>query len=321
MQLINIRTIASATLTLAVFGGATACSSAGQDGAADGSHRAPQPVVSKIPGVKKVEPRSDTAGLSLPIDEFMAKGSDLEQTARAMTVLETRCASRFGFSLKLPEPTSPGFGKNTRRYGVPESLEVAQKFGFHMPKNDPRAAKNRSGVPPTEEQMKILTGSTPQGPVKEYHGIAVPEGGCAGEAGRAISGSDDARAGHSPRAEEIRAHSFELSRQDPRVIAAQAAWVKCMSAQGYSNYKTSFDAGGDSRWNTPVATSQEIAVALADWNCAKSANLVGVWAAIETAYQNTQIDQHAEELKQAQADLRAQAKRVASIVSGATPAS
>jgi hypothetical protein len=125
---------------------------------------------------------------------------------------------------------------------------------------------------------------------------------------------------HSNKAEEIRAHSFEYSQLDPRVIGAQEKWVACMKEQGYTTYKDTFDAGGDSRWNVPTASSQEIAVAVADWTCAKKVNLVGIWVAVESAYQEKQIDENAEQLQWEQENLRTQTQRISDILSGEIPA-
>ncbi|MGW1807682.1 hypothetical protein [Streptomyces sp. NPDC002078] len=278
----------------------------------------PKPTVSKVPGVTSIPHLTDTADLALPVDAYMPAGQDLRQTTDAMTTLEQRCVSRYGLKYTPTEARLPNFGKNARRYGVPESLQVAREFGFHMTQNDPRSLPKHLGAPPSQDVRTVLTASSPQGPVTTYHGRRLPKGGCVAEADQALAGDGEQRAGHSPMAEEIRAHSFEYSLLDPRVIAAQSAWQKCMSAQGYSSYKKTFDASGDERWNVPTATSQEITVAVADWQCAKQVNLVGVWYAVESAYQNAQIEKHAEELQQAREGLRRQSKRVATVLAGGT---
>lgn len=45
-------------------------------------------------------------------------------------------------------------------------------------------------------------------------------------------------------------------------------------------------------------------------------NLVGIWFAVESAYQDDQIDRHAEELQQAREGLRQQSRRVATVLAG-----
>ncbi|MFJ9820007.1 hypothetical protein ACIRU3_33015 [Streptomyces sp. NPDC101151] len=297
---------------VAAVGLLAGCSNASPQG-----EKPPKPTVSKVPGVTSIPHLTDTADLALPVDAYMPTGRDLLQTTDAMTTLEQRCVSRYGLKYTPTEARLPNFSKNSRRYGVPESLQVAREFGFHMTQNDPRSLPKHLGTPPSQEVRTVLTASSPQGPLTSYHGISLPKGGCVAEADRALTGGDEKqRAGHSPVAEEIRAHSFEYSQLDPRVIAAQTAWKKCMSAQGYTNYKKTFDASGDERWNVSTATSQEIAVAVADWQCAKQVNLVGVWSAVESAYQNAEIEKHAEELQQARDGLRQQSKRVATVLAG-----
>lgn len=286
-------------------------------GASAEEKKPPKPTVSKIPGVTSIPRLTDTAALQLPVDAYMPTGHDLVQTTDAMTTLEQRCVSRFGLRYVPTEARLPNFTKNSRRYGVPESLEVARGFGFHMTRNDPRSLPEHLGTPPSQEVRTVLTATAAGGVVGSYHGMSLPKGGCVAEADRALTGGDEVqRAGHSPLAEEIRAHSFEYSQLDPRVVAAQAGWKKCMSAQGYTNYRTTFDALGDTRWNTAAATSQEIAVAVANWQCSTRVNLVGTWFAVESAYQNAQIEAHAEELQQARESLRQQSKRVATVLAG-----
>jgi hypothetical protein len=286
----------------------------------DGAKSAPpEPTVSEIPGVTTIPHLSDTRDLTLPVDDYLPSTYDLQQTTKVMTTLEQRCVSRFGLQY-VPAPESPvGFTKNSRRYGVPETLGTAQKFGFHMPQNDPRSVPANSGSAPSREVLQVLIGYSGTSPLTSYHGIHVPKGGCVGEANQKVTGTSARHAGRSPMAERIRSDSFQFSMLDPRVIGAQAAWQKCMAGRGYTNYKTALDAGGDKRWDTAVATSQEITVAVTDWRCAKQANLVGIWSAVESAYQNAQIDKHAEELRQAQDALRDQAKRVTRLLAGASP--
>ncbi|MER6469075.1 hypothetical protein [Streptomyces collinus] len=299
----------------AVVGLLAGCSHSSQEEA-----KPPKPTVSKVPGVASIPRMTDTADLVLPVDAYMPAGHDLLQTTDAMITLEQRCVSRYGLKYTPTEARLPNFSKNSRRYGVPESSQVAREFGFHMTQNDPRSLPKHLGTPPSQEVRTVLTATSPQGPVTTYHGRRLPKGGCVAASDRALTGGDEEqRAGHSPVAEQIRAHSFEYSQLDPRVIAAQTAWKKCMSAQGYTNYKKTFDAAGDDRWDVPTATSQEITVAVADWQCAKQVNLVGVWFAVESAYQNAQIEKHAEELQQARDGLRQQAKRVATVLAGGKP--
>jgi hypothetical protein len=317
MTITSGRAGAGLICAVAAIGLLAGCSNGPGDTSSQGEKQ-PKPTVSKIPGVTSITKLNDTADLALPVDAYMPTGHDLVQTTDAMTTLEQRCVSRFGLRYTPTEARLPNFSKNSRRYGVPESLQVAREFGFHMTQNDPRSLPKHLGTPPSPEVRTVLTATAPQGGlVSSYHGMRLPDGGCVGEADRAISGGgENQRAGHSLVAEQIRAHSFEYSTLDPRVIAAQTAWKKCMSAQGYTNYKKTSDASGDERWSAATATSQEIGVAVADWQCSKEVNLVGIWFAVESAYQNDQIDKHAEELQQAREGLRQQSKRVATVLAG-----
>jgi hypothetical protein len=244
------------------------------------------------------------------------QSSDVDQEENALTILEERCMKKYGFDLTLPPLLNPdNSGTNSRRYGTPASLRIAQQYGFHMTQNDPRSMPKHRGRRLSDAEKSVLIGATSRGTLKHFDGASVPQGGCAGQANRAIAGADK-HVGQPNLPASIQASSFQISQQDPRVIAAQGKWSQCMRAQGYQ-YNTTFDAIGDARWGSAYATSQEIATATASWHCAQKANLVGIWTAVETAYQNQQIDAHAEELKQTQVDLHNQMQHVAQIVGAA----
>jgi hypothetical protein len=88
-------------------------------------------------------------------------------------------------------------------------------------------------------------------------------------------------------AQRLSLDSYGRSRQDPQVQAVTRQWSRCMAARGYA-YPGPLDPPADRRFRGPVSAT-EIATAAADIACKRRTNLLGVWSAVETAYQLPQI--------------------------------
>ena len=108
--------------------------------------------------------------------------------------------------------------------------------------------------------------------------------------------------------------SWTASNNDSRVKAGFAAWSRCMSRSGFS-YSTPMDANNDDRWSGEKATDAEIAVAVADVNCKKETNLVGIRVAVDAAHQNAEIAAHTGELQAVRDDLARQLERANTLLS------
>lgn len=74
------------------------------------------------------------------------------------------------------------------------------------------------------------------------------------------------------------------SKNDPRVKAVFAQWARCMRKHGH-RYNDPMEANNDRRFKTTAPSEPEIATAVADVACKHAVNVVGVWYAVETAYQ------------------------------------
>ncbi|MER5484488.1 hypothetical protein ABT024_14865 [Streptomyces sp. NPDC002812] len=313
----SVRTRLTAAVLTALA--ATACSSGAEQAGGD-KPAPPAKEQREVPGVGKVAEKDTTGDVVLPIDAYDVSTDSIVQTGQALNLLTKQCLSRFGLQMKELPPTAVAQGSShTRRYGTPASLEVAQKYGFHMAQNDPRALTAdqmvRQPVAVVEVSRGMKDGSGE--PLTTYNGMKVPERGCSGEAQRKLADGKGGRAGHAETAAAIKAHSFEIGKNDPRVIAAEKKWADCMAGKGYGVYKGPFDAIGDKKWSAPKATSEEIETAVASWTCGKEANIVGTWVAVETAYQKDQIDKNAEALTQEQKALEDNAKRINEIIAAA----
>lgn len=313
------RPAAALLAVITVAATATACSSGGEKAGGD---RSTQPAVeqSAVPEAGKAEEKDATIGLVLPIDAYDVSADQIVRTGQALNLLNKQCLSRFGLQQEqVPASTVVEGSPHTRRYGTPASLDIAQKYGFHMSQGDPRAFTSDRMVRQPTAVVEVLRGMKDGSgePVTTYNGMKVPEGGCAKESQRTLASGADTRAGHAETAAAIKTRSFETAKRDPRVTAAEKQWAGCMAAKGYSAYKSPFDAIGDPKWSAPKATPEEIETAVASWTCGKESNIVGTWVTVETAYQQTQITQNAEKLKQEQKTLEAEAKRLDDIITAA----
>lgn len=310
-------------MAAAVLGAlAAGCSSSAQSGQEASVHptSAPAPKPSLVAGVTTIPTGLTSDTVVLPIDTYSLTMTQQGQWQQAADTLARQCMTRFGFQMPTPpSPLSQGLDTygNQRRYGIPPSLAYARDYGFHFSENDPRSPQvvDDPGWPAamSTTESAVFHGTAPSGSSgNSYGGMPVPSGGCMGQANTELSSG----AMIPTLVSDLGIESFEQSQADPRVIAAQAAWSKCMSGQGYS-YKSSLDAmGNPPDGNGPVASSAEIGVAVADFDCATQVNLVGIWSAVETAYQNQKIDADAQDFAQALTYVQNEQKKIASVLTG-----
>ena len=168
----------------------------------------------------------------------------------------------------------------------------------------------------TPAMQAVLTGQTSDGvKASDVNGREVPKGGCQGHADLTLS--DIGPSGEPELFGQVRADSFSRSLTDPVVTAAFRRWSGCMSDRGY-HYAKPLDAGSDLNIATPTASANEIAIATADVECKKSANLFALWSGFETNYQNQQIELHAEELKRLKSAETALLGRVSEIIAASS---
>lgn len=84
--------------------------------------------------------------------------------------------------------------------------------------------------------------------------------------------------------------------RDSRVQRALAAWSACMASHGL-RYARTVDAELDPRWGerdqATTAGAAETGVAATDADCRQQSNLVGIYKAVEIAYQQRLLDANA----------------------------
>lgn len=258
-----------------------------------------EPEIGEVPVVR------DTAELVLPLDAYDYTTEGYRAFVQAGHLLTRECLSRFGviipadgWDYKLPEFD----GLNEGRYRLLD-LDAAATRGYNAAPESGRQgfssweemAEYRAQLDrwsPSEEELFLMRGHTypafAERPLPlDVNGDPLPEDGCSGEAQRTLTSG----LGDKPWPSGV--DSNERAINDSRVEAAMAAWSECMSARGY-DYSSSSEPN-NREWPEPP-TDEEIATAVADIECKLETNLVGIWFAVESAYQQQFIDAHAGEL-------------------------
>jgi hypothetical protein len=225
-------------------------------------------------------PTQEVEGLRLPFDAYTFSLAGLYTLANAQDLLTHECMQARGYDWEIIErPTDLKDLRNRRRYGVIET-DIAQQFGYHVPAGlltpldlEQRYAHRESGL--SENQTEAALGA----------------GGCAREAVTRIQPDESPDLDllqHLSRA------SLGDSQTEPRVAEVMRAWRNCVRDMGF-DYQDPFAAMSDSRWwaeGSTEASSQEIAVAVADVRCKEQTGLVEVWHAAEVQVQEEGIQRH-----------------------------
>lgn len=102
---------------------------------------------------------------------------------------------------------------------------------------------------------------------------------------------------------------------DPRILAADADWSKCMAQRGY--HFANPQQAADHRWPSKP-TAAETATAVADVSCKLRVNLANTWLTVEAAYQTALIGQNIATLANLQASFKSALNRVEALL--ASPA-
>jgi hypothetical protein len=225
----------------------------------------------------------------LPLDRYRLSPTQAEMVDRARNRLFSGCMRRFGFDLATPaasrQLTVVG---NAQRYGVDDEAQ-AGTHGYHPATPPPAAPVREPRLSAAAEA--IADGSGP----RTYRGRRVPAGGCLGQALRQLG-----RGGPVPAdpglAERLGLESYVRTSESGPMWPVFARWSACMGRAGF-HYATPRQANNDPAWRTPRPSTRELATAVADARCKRQVQLVDLWATVETAYQQHQVAQHADQLE------------------------
>ncbi|WTW96774.1 hypothetical protein OG216_26945 [Streptomycetaceae bacterium NBC_01309] len=253
------------------------------------------------PGIGAAPTISSDHEISLPLDAYALSRHERDVVDKAVDVAANACMARFGLSWPPPYRPPAKFAQNARAYGVISPVDAA-RYGYHpplpegvTPADAARLAQEDSGrsASTTATQRAVYTGNG----FAETGVQGVPAGGCLGEARVSIG----APTAPDTFVQTLRNEAHEASETDSRVRDLFDRWSSCMAKSGYK-YTDPREAHNDDRWwdnsGGGMPTPVEIAVATADVRCKQELNLVGVWVAVESAYQQQAIDDNVEQLTQ-----------------------
>ena len=257
--------------------------------------------------------------VSLPLNSY-ADVASLEQTALAdaQSLLTQKCMAARGFvytSQTTPIQEQTVLQNIEYRFGV-TSLSDASTYGYRPPAG--------TGPPPggfflggfssfnALRQDPALTvallGFAPGvriGPIRQP--------GCL-----MLANNEIYRPGSYQGGDPVPAIAQQASlwtQTDPRVLAVNAAWSRCMAQRGY--HYGSPQQAAEHNWPARP-TAAEAAVAVADVTCKQQVNLPNTWLTVEAAYQTALIGQNIATLANLQASFRGALNRVEALLASPT---
>ncbi|MER8184229.1 hypothetical protein [Kitasatospora sp. NPDC094015] len=265
------------------------------------------------PAVAAVPTPPNAATLRLPLQDYIPDAEQLNRLDRAQRILTDQCMHRYGFAFLVPElPQSPsGEGENARRYGLYDP-QAAAASGYSTHEED---RPQKPPMPSLEPAASLVLGGTGRVDARtmpknqqeaersgagdgEVNGLKVPIGGCRREAYLRLW-APTAAAGDPMKVQELDADAYDRSRQDSRVVKATEQWSACMAEQGYHARNPVSPQAELGLAPDQFAGPAGIAAAVADVGCKRRTNLVGIWYAVESAYQRNLMDRNAELLQAA----------------------
>jgi hypothetical protein len=247
----------------------------------------------------------------LPVDAYREPLQQRLAVAKAQDLLGQACMRRLGFDWEIPERVPSRRNDNERRYGVFDE-RLAATYGYH-PEPDlehDRAVLRNKRIKLSPAAMTAWGGKGPS----SLNGREVPKGGCLGEARRQLGDGQEPAGMDLP--DRLATDSMTRAETDSRVRNAWQQWSGCMRKAGY-HYRTPWDAHDDPGWwQGPGSSRREIATATADVRCRKETNLVGVWMAVEAAYQQQAIERNPEALANLKRLIEIRGRNAASVLAG-----
>jgi hypothetical protein len=248
---------------------------------------------------------------SLPLDAHQVHNQQQQSVQEATRVVARACMARYGFDWHgndlTPQPDLDALAK--RRYGLINADDAAQ-YGYQAPPaviGHP-ASKN-SGYTPSADELAVWRGTAPSG--SRVNSQPVPAGGCQGEVNRKMEAG--APQSDTNLAQNLSVESYTKSKTDSRLVAAQAKWSSCMKQAGY-DYQDSWDPVAVN-WSTR-GNAEQIATATADVGCRRQTNLVGIWVAVDSAYQEQLIEENAQQLDLVRRQLNSELRNAAAVLAG-----
>jgi hypothetical protein len=258
---------------------------------------------------------AEAVSAHLPVEHYLLTPLQAAELTWLENRSEHNCMAGYGFDYPKPAPRPSATDVGTlqysvtyRRYGVTDP-RFARTWGYHppvpgqvRPADTAQSSKAGAGLPSGDEYALLMGHSSNGTALTSYHGRPVPPGGCTTQAAALfpdVSSPQGPGAAPGQPLSALKSSSWSASLGDPRVTSVFLAWQACMSAAGFHVSANPLEAGtGLASINAPAPDRAELAMAEADVRCKASTDLVGVWFAVESDYQNTAIAQQQSVLDQ-----------------------
>ncbi|MEU4806301.1 hypothetical protein [Actinosynnema sp. NPDC023587] len=237
---------------------------------------------------------STVHGLDLPLNRTLLTPVEELEVIAARNRLIERCLADHGITFAFPVVDPVRDASRSRRHGLVDAAEAAA-YGYRDPAVfAPRATgAEATAHQPSPDVVSVITG-TRKGDVG---GRAVPAGGCAGEADRALAA--DGQPGQEQTSFALSRRSHQVTRATPPVTEAAGVWSRCMARAGF-DYDNPDVPIADPAFSAGRPSAHEIAVATQDVRCKEQAQWVRTWVGVERAVQDVLISRHGAELDREQ---------------------
>lgn len=258
--------------------------------------------------VATASPGAESPGITgaavrqLPLDAYVTSFEQLEAIDRAQAVLAAKCMKQKGFSYIATPPLQKPAPRR-QPYGL-EDIQQAKSLGYHRP-----TATFGGGTLVNEKAPEAYTlalyGSFDESRPRSG-------GGCAGEAQAQLNPSDK-------KVSELVGQLGQLAAArtaaDPRVLAADTAWVSCMAAKGYQYSNTMEPQSAP--WPSTLS-QREIDTAVADVVCKLEVALPRIWHETEATQQSSLVEKHLSDLAEAKQSLAERLRVAQAVLSAAS---
>ncbi|MFJ3959429.1 hypothetical protein [Streptomyces sp. NPDC090036] len=267
------------------------------------------------PELGPVEVNPATAALSLPMDAYTDTEAERIRMGQVQQALVSRCMARYGFTyegVRSAEATDAGAGdRHAYLFGLADPAYAAA-HGYDKSAGRGSPAKpaapqlsDSANVVMTGERQGARGGAAPDANTEEEAaqvdsgltaaGQKVPAGGCGREGYRKL---------YAPTKDSVdllfafglASEAHDRSRQDSRVVDVLAKWSSCMDKSGYAGIESPYDVVEKLGLESDMGGPKAVTAAKADVACKREVNLVGIWGAVEKAYQERLVEEHAETL-------------------------
>jgi hypothetical protein len=277
-----------------------------------GSSGRPKITVPAIPSASSSQP------INLPLTAYVDVAT-LQQAALsdATTLLTQKCMAARGFDYSAettPAEDQAVVQATEYGYGV-SSVTDAATYGYGQP-----SSNSDSGGGPAIAALGGFASfgdlaSQPRAWTVALLGFAPgaligrsPEEGCLQQVNTLLYDRGAVLADPVP---AIAVQASQWTQTDPRILAMDAAWSRCMAQRGYKYGNPQQPA----EHNWPRApTSQEIATAVADVTCKQQVDYVNTWLTIEAAYQAALVGTELATLSNLQASFARMLKRAETLL-------